>query len=117
MGLDQYLYAKKYISKTEWNDSSENETFDEISGAVVPSSLLSFMEESMGFQSLEVSIKVAQWRKSNQVHNWFVEKVQGGEDDCKEYYVDREQLEELLNICKSVLEDRDQHESDYNSSW
>lgn len=42
------------------------------------------------------------WRKANAIHNWFVNNVQDGNDDCKEYYVDSEQLEELLNICKKV---------------
>lgn len=112
MGLDQYLYAKKYISKADWNKAEENEAYDAISEAVVPASVRSLARDTMDFQSMEVSIKVAQWRKANQVHNWFVENVQDNEDDCKEYYVDREQLQELLDICKSVLTDRDLHTSE-----
>jgi len=52
----------------------------------------------------EIVEEAAYWRKANQIHNWFVQNVQGGEDDCKEYYVDHEQLEELVNTCKKVLE-------------
>ena len=26
--------------------------------------------------------QVGYWRKANQIHNWFVENVQDGEDDC-----------------------------------
>jgi hypothetical protein len=37
-----------------------------------------------------------QWRKANAIHEWFVQNVQDGEDNCREYYVSREQLEELL---------------------
>ena len=43
------------------------------------------------------------WRKANQIHQWFVDNIQGGEDNCKEYYVDTEKLEELLNLCKQIM--------------
>lgn len=42
------------------------------------------------------------WRKANQIHKWFVENVQYGEDDCREYEVTREQLQELKRICEEV---------------
>ena len=45
---------------------------------------------------------VGYWRKANEIHNWFVENVQGGEDDCGMYEVSEEKLVELLNICKEV---------------
>jgi hypothetical protein len=50
-------------------------------------------------------MKVGQWRKSNQIHAYFVDNCQGGEDDCRESYVDREKVEELLDLCKKVLAD------------
>jgi len=53
---------------------------------------LSSIEESIGY-----------WRKANHIHKWFVDNVQGGEDDCKEYYVSKEQLEKLLADCELVL--------------
>ena len=43
------------------------------------------------------------WRKANQIHQWFVTNVQNGDDDCKDYYVSSEQLEELLDVVKQVL--------------
>lgn len=42
------------------------------------------------------------WRKANQIHRWFVENVQYGEDDCHEYEVTREQLHELKKVCEEV---------------
>jgi hypothetical protein len=33
-----------------------------------------------------------------------VDNVQDGEDNCREYYVDREQLQELVDTCKKVKE-------------
>ena len=46
---------------------------------------------------------VADWRKANHIHNWFVENVQDGNDDCGTYEVTREQLEDLLDVCKRVI--------------
>lgn len=48
--------------------------------------------------------EVGYWRKANAIHKWFVENVQGGEDDCGQYEVSKEQLEELLDVCKEVLD-------------
>ena len=45
----------------------------------------------------------AYWRKANQIHQWFVKNVQNGEDDCKEYNVCREKLEELQKLVTLVL--------------
>ncbi len=47
--------------------------------------------------------EVMYWRKANHIHAWLVDNVQDGEDDCKDYYVDWNQLKELLRICKKVL--------------
>lgn len=47
---------------------------------------------------------VGYWRKFNALHNWFVNEVQGGEDDCHEYIVEKDQLKELLELLKKVKE-------------
>ncbi len=57
------------------------------------------------FATLEV--QVAYWRKANQVHAWFVKHVQGGVDNCEEYYVTRDQLQLLLDTCKIIMLDKD----------
>ena len=48
--------------------------------------------------------QVGYWRKANEIHNWFVDNVQDGIDDC-DYHreVTKEVLEELLNVCNRVL--------------
>lgn len=48
--------------------------------------------------------EVAYWRKANQIHKWFVDNVQKGQDDCGEHYVADEKLEKLRDICKEVLD-------------
>lgn len=51
--------------------------------------------------------EAAYWRKANAVHNWFVQYVQNGEDECKPHVVTREQLEDLIEDCMLVLSNRD----------
>lgn len=51
-----------------------------------------------------VALEAGYWRKANAIHRWFVENVQDGQDDCREYYVSRDQLKELLDIVNTVLD-------------
>lgn len=44
------------------------------------------------------------WRKANHIHNWIVENVQNGNDDCNEYDVERDKLIELRTVCDQVIE-------------
>lgn len=43
------------------------------------------------------------WRKANHIHGWFVDNVQGGQDDCREYLVKPEHLRELISVCSKVI--------------
>ena len=69
--------------------------------------------EDKNYYDLQLSINehsfncgnVAYWRKANQIHRWFVENVQGGNDNCGLYEVDLEQIFELIDIIKIVLAD------------
>lgn len=48
--------------------------------------------------------QVGYWRKANQIHNWFVENIQGGIDDCNYHREVRESdLRDLLDVCERVL--------------
>jgi len=44
------------------------------------------------------------WRKANEIHNWFVENIQNGNDDCSDYEVTYEQVEELIETIRQVLD-------------
>lgn len=50
-----------------------------------------------------IRFRITSWRKANQIHKWFVDNVQEGEDNCKEYYVSKEQLEELHKLCCDIV--------------
>ena len=99
MGLDMYLYAETYTSNNDYYKKNP-QVFDEVleSLELTPDQLDSEM------LSMTISIPVIYWRKQNAIHDWFVRNAQGGEDNCKKYYVSREQLQELADICLKVLE-------------
>lgn len=94
MGLDQYLSKKIYVGAKWEHRNVKAEVKIEADGEemkVNPKRITYIIEE------------VGYWRKANQIHKWFVENVQGGKDDCGEYYVSVEQLKALLNDCKLVI--------------
>lgn len=47
--------------------------------------------------------QVGYWQDTWYIHHWLVKNVQGGKIECLEYEVSKEQLEELLRVCKKVL--------------
>lgn len=107
MGLDMYLSARKYVEKIDWKkvDMQNNidysaATFPDFDEVVQTAGLADLATDIYG---ASVSVTAAYWRKSNQIHNWFVNNVQQGQDDCGEYYVTHEKLEALLETCKEVV--------------
>lgn len=82
MGLDMYLYCNSKKVCQEVNDMH-----DDWEG---------------GYQATH-GIAIY-WRKANAVHKWFVDNVQGGEDDCGTYEVSVDQLARLHDICKEIID-------------
>jgi len=102
MGLDQYLSASEYISRWDYSpeyDRSENELFSQIV------SQFGVEVDPSGFAGLSIDFPMGYWRKSNQIHNWFVENLADGVDECQKIYVNRESLENLRDLCNQVLAD------------
>jgi hypothetical protein len=104
MGLDMYLSAKRYLYRD--GDETISDGINELLG--IPSDK-SKRFCGASFVAKEISIEAMGWRKANAIHGWFVRRCQGGEDNCKEYYVSREQLEELVGLCHEAL-DKPDHE-------
>ena len=48
----------------------------------------------------------AYWRKANQIHQYFVDTIQNGEDDCGDYDISGDQLFDLIELCLKVLRER-----------
>ena len=108
MGLDMYLSVEQYVGGWDYKrdiaerdeaTAKELKTFDTIL------ELLGLERSSLPTcNSLTVDVQVGYWRKANAIHNWFVNNVQNGDDDCKKYYVSREQIEELAALCERIVE-------------
>jgi len=102
MGLDQYLSASEYISRWDYSpdyDRSENELFSQIV------SQFGVEVDPSGFAGLSIDFPMGYWRKSNQIHNWFVENLADGVDECQKIFVNRESLQNLRDLCNQVLAD------------
>ena len=74
MGLDMYLKSKKYIGGKK---------------IIIPE--IADEDRWLHLKSeydnvKEITFERGYWRKANQIHSWFVENVQNGEDNCNEYY-------------------------------
>ena len=93
MGLDMFLSGKIYLSPRDKNNGKIKELFKEIN-------------EIGNSDYVIVELGVGYWRKANAIHNWFVKNIQNGNDDCKEYWVTREKLKELKELCNKVLKDK-----------
>lgn len=99
MGLDMYLRASKYVSGYEYRGEEAGEEYRKL---VRLFGVSKFVDPET--PSATVQFTVAYWRKANQIHQWFVDNVGGGVDECKPYYVTREQLLELRDLCQRVIE-------------
>jgi hypothetical protein len=100
MGLDMYLYAKRYLADFRPEDKEKAEAiqklFPELAG----------VKNQYGSAVKVVQAEVGYWRKANAIHDWFVQEVQDGEDKCRPHYVDREKLVALKALCEQVLADK-----------
>lgn len=97
MGLDMYLNAKLYTSK--YIEEDINTKINSL-GVEYPCAT-----EDRG--SVELVFQAMYWRKANAIHNWFVQNVQDGVDECQHVYVGRDKLAELRDLCLEAVAKRD----------
>src|SRR5690242_7485062 len=95
MGLDMYLEKRHYVKNWSYMKPEELHNVLVLKGGK-PTNIKSERVK-------EVVEEIGYWRKANAIHRWFVENVQDGMDDCKEYYVSREKLAELLKEVELTL--------------
>ena len=92
MGLDMYLDKEKFYGS--YINKEERPLID-------------------GFNSCEnLTIKgqIGYWRKANAIHGWFVENVQGGEDNSDSFYVSKDELLNLESLIKKTLSNKESAE-------
>ena len=96
MGLDMYLDKRTYVRQWEHIEADKQYNVEVTKGGestnINPKKVKYIIEEA-GY-----------WRKQNQIHRWFVQNVQDGIDNCGEYYVRKDSLQELLSLCEKVKE-------------
>jgi len=93
MGLDMYLSRKTYVRN--WKHTKPEDRIsiklDGNSRGINPDKV-SYIIESVGY-----------WRKANAIHGWIVDQCASGEDRCQEIYMPKSKIEELHQLCCSVL--------------
>ena len=108
MGLDMYLEIRKneYCSKYYKDEESDLKL-------ELPKDVSRFFPNPTNLTvSRTTDYRVGYWRKANAIHNWFLENCAARDkwadpiDDCRPIEVPVEKLEELLDDCKKVLEDK-----------
>ena len=108
-----YLSARKHIAKIDWSklnrdsDTKYSEATIPQWNDVVNAAGVATLVDVESIYGVDVSVNVAYWRKVNSVHKWFVDNVQGGDDNCHEYYVSKDKLKELLDTCKEAMLKKD----------
>lgn len=110
MGLDMYLERASYVKNWEHMAPEERHQIvvrknGQPRTDIRPERISSIIEE------------VAYWRKANAIHRWFVQNCQGGVDDCRRAHVRREQLQELVDLCKWVLNSVECVDADVNVGY
>lgn len=97
MGLDMYAARKLNVTQFDFQGPDERYTVQIARGGKpvpgINADRISVIEE-----------QVMYWRKANHIHAWFVDNVQSGEDDQREYYVGDDVLRELHAVCQKVIE-------------
>jgi len=86
MGLDMYLILNRDVSKYLEDDEGTIEAIRAVGGR--------------DLEPRSITYRAAYWRKANQIHKWFVDNVQDGRDDCQKYYVGKDSLQKLVDLCK-----------------
>ncbi len=100
MGLDMYLTKRHYVKNWDFQTDDEKHQITVQKGGK-PRTDINLSKISGIIED------VAYWRKANQIHAWFVENVQDGQDECRESYVEFEKLKELLNLINEALRNKD----------
>ena len=95
MGLDMYINKKKYIG---YDSTVIINVIDDKDKSIIQKTYnhVDYIIQEVGY-----------WRKVNWVHKWFVDNIQDGKDDCKEYKITIDNLLELKDICTKILENHD----------
>lgn len=97
MGLDMYLSKKTYVKNWDHTPEEKKHKFS----ITVNGEEVDYINKD---KITHIEEEAAYWRKANQIHQWFVDNIQGGVDNCAEYLVSIDQIGELVDTCELVLQ-------------
>jgi hypothetical protein len=96
MGLDQWLNRKVHIGAQYTSKKTKVKNIE----IEIEDKTISLPTENLS----DIEYQAMYWRKANQIHKWFVDKVQGGDDDCNNYDVSKDNMKALKELCVKVLD-------------
>jgi hypothetical protein len=88
-----YLTARRYVS--EFSDKELCTNLNKVAEGV-----------RKGYEIQYITVEAMYWRKANAIHQWLVENVQNGVDDCQVHPVTSKQLRKLISTIEDVLENK-----------
>jgi hypothetical protein len=105
MGLDMYLEVRRNVRTQDWG--ADFETIQNEQGQAIVSA--SDMGSLLAKDSFSVSVEstAIYWRKVNAIHQWFVDNLANGVDECQRIPVRLTDLEDLRDLVKDVLIHKD----------
>ena len=105
MGLDQALWAHKCIHPIEFDAMSQKHLPNPKYHTLVE--MTDSQEDVVdGYGWFDVAIPVAEWRKVNSIHAWFVKHIQNDKDDCGYYTVSPPELQLLCTTIEEAIEQK-----------
>lgn len=108
MGLDMFLWKmKKQKGKTfdevmEIKRKLDNEEIKGVEKENLKMYMFHTKLENINYEYDSLFKEVYYWRKANAIHQWFVDNIQDGIDDCGDYRVTQKDLQILIDTLKEV---------------
>lgn len=108
MGLDMFLWKmKKQKGKTfdevmEIKRKLDNEEIKGVEKENLKMYMFHTKLENINYEYDSLFKEVYYWRKANAIHQWFVDNIQNGNDDCEDYRITQKDLQILIDTLKEV---------------
>lgn len=101
MGLDQWLIKKIYVGGRSARNKEDYLVVER--GGEVGEVVGDIRIQIKNIEDIET--RVIYWRKNYAINDWFLDKVGAGdEDNCVYFYVNKDDLKELRDILKEIVE-------------
>jgi hypothetical protein len=106
MGLDMYLNVSERISSHDFNRVNNVVSYTESPRYTDVIEAAGIKVKDNMASSVSVEWTAIYWRKANQIHGWFVNKLADGVDECQCIRVTRDNLVDLHHICGQLIDTR-----------